>query len=409
MVKRRRVTQAAAVVLGVLVLAACAGKVVLDKATNTAGTGGPLIDALATAIALIPATAVAVVLATRRPRNPIGWLLFAILILGASPTTEYDVLAYRTHPGTMPLGWVSVTLEQCWPLFLASVAILLWTFPDGRLPTGRWRRLSVVYLVSGLLIATAASSSGAMAAAQHDIRVTADGDLANPADTGYVILNFAAIAMSVVAWLIWIAIQFPAYRRAHGERRQQLKWLYSGAAVTLVAFVFGIFVIPLATGGAIGSDTNPVAEAFLFLAFGALPASLGVAVLKYRLYELDRLISRVVAYTLITGLLAGVFAGLVLLATHLLPRQDSVSVAVSTLITAALFNPVRRRVQRVVDRRFNRARYNAEAVVAAFTARLRHNVDLDAVREDLLGVVDEAFQPTQVSTWLVTGSGTSGD
>ena len=301
----------------------------------------------------------------------------------------------------MPLGWVSVTLEQCWPLFLASVAILLWTFPDGRLPTGRWGRLSVVYLVSGLLIATTASSSGAVAAAQHDIRVTADGDLANPAGTGYVILNFAAIAMSVVAWLIWIAIQFPAYRHAHGERRQQLKWLYSGAAVTLVAFVFGIFVIPLATGGAIGSDTNPAAEAFLFLAFGSLPASLGVAVLKYRLYELDRLISRVVAYTLITGLLVAVFAGVVLLTTHVLPFRGSVPVAISTLITAALFNPLRRRVQHAVDRRFNRARYNAEAVVAAFTARLRDNVDLDAVREDLIGVVDEAVQPTRVAMWLV--------
>jgi hypothetical protein len=401
MVKRRRAAQAAAVVLGVLVLAGCAGKVVLDQATNTAGTGGPLIDALSTAIALIPATSVAVVLAIRRPRNPIGWLLFAILILGASPTSEYDVLAYRTHPGTIPLGWASVTLEQCWPLFLASVAILLWTFPDGRLPTGRWRRPSVVYLVSGLLIATAASSSGAVGAAQHDIQVTATGDLATPAATGYVILNFAAIAMSVVAWLIWIAIQFPTYRHAHGERRQQLKWLYSGAGVTLVAFIFGIFLIPLATGGAIGNDTNPVAEAFLFLAFGALPVSMGVAVLRYRLYELDRIISRVVAYTLITGLLVAVFAGAVLLTSHVLPFQDSVSVAVSTLITAALFNPVRRRVQRVVDRRFNRARYNAEAVVAAFTARLRNNVDLDAVREDLIGVVDEAVQPTRVSMWLV--------
>jgi hypothetical protein len=100
-----------------------------------------------------------------------------------------------------------------------------------------------------------------------------------------------------------------------------------------------------------------------------------------------------------------VFAGLVLLATHVSPWQDSVSVAVSTLITAALFNPLRRRVQRVVDRRFNRARYNAEALVAAFTARLRHNVDLDAVRHDLIGVVDEAFQPAQVSMWLVPSPG----
>ncbi|MFY9934104.1 MAG: hypothetical protein WAK82_39465, partial [Streptosporangiaceae bacterium] len=196
---------------------------------------------------------------------------------------------------------------------------------------------------------------------------------------------------------------FPAYRHAHGERRQQLKWLYSGAAVTLVAFVFGIFVIPLATGGSIGSDSSgdPGIQALVILACGALPVSMGVAVLRYRLYELDRIISRVVSYTLITALLVTVFAGVVLLTTHVLPFRGSVPVAISTLITAALFNPLRRRVQHAVDRRFNRARYNAEAVVAAFTARLRDNVDLDAVREDLIGVVDEAVQPTRVAMWLV--------
>jgi formate-dependent nitrite reductase membrane component NrfD len=131
-----------------------------------------------------------------------------------------------------------------------------------------------------------------------------------------------------------------------------------------------------------------------------MPGSLAVAVLKYRLYELDRIISRVVSYTVITALLVGVYTGLVLLATHGLPFTSAVSVAVSTLITAALFNPLRRRVQRLVDRRFNRSRYNAEAVVAAFTARMRRTVDFDAVRDDLAGVVHEAFQPTQVSVWL---------
>jgi predicted PurR-regulated permease PerM len=127
-----------------------------------------------------------------------------------------------------------------------------------------------------------------------------------------------------------------------------------------------------------------------------------VAVLKYRLYELNRVISRVVSYTVITALLAGVFAGLVLLASHVLPFRGSVAVAVATLVIAALFNPLRRRVQRVVDRRFNRSRYDAEAVVAAFTARLRHTVDLDTVRHDLLGVTESAFQPAHVSVWLAT-------
>jgi hypothetical protein len=236
------------------------------------------------------------------------------------------------------------------------------------------------------------------------VRVSPVGDTAEPTSGVFVAIFLAVIGLSVVAWLAWIVIQFPTYRHAHGERRQQLKWLYSGAGVTVVAFGFGVFVIPLAIGEEIGFGTQPAVRVLLTLAFGALPASLGVAVLKYRLYELDRIISRVVSYTLITALLAGVFAGLVLLATHVSPWQDSVSVAVSTLITAALFNPLRRRVQRVVDRRFNRARYNAEALVAAFTARLRHNVDLDTVRHDLIGVVDEAFQPAQVSMWLLPGT-----
>jgi len=181
--------------------------------------------------------------------------------------------------------------------------------------------------------------------------------------------------------------------------------MYSGGAVTLVAFILGVFVIPVAMGQAPGFGTHPVVDALVVLAFGALPVCMGVAVLKYRLYELDRIISRVVSYALITALLAGAYTGLVLLATHVLPLRSAVTVAACTLITAALFDPLRRRVQRVVDRRFNRSRYDAEALVAAFTARMRHTVDFDAVRDDLVGVVHEAFQPTQVSMWLVLADG----
>jgi hypothetical protein len=406
MVSRGRIAQVAAVIVGVLVLAMCASTVVLDTLVHTAGTGGPVVESLSIAAAAIPATSVGVLLAARRPGNPIGWLLFAILIVGASPTPEYDILAYRMHPGTLPLGWVSVVVEECWPLFLALVAVLLWVFPDGKLPAGRWRRPSVILLVAGLLLAVTASSSGVLVVARHDVHISAKGDLVNPPAGWFVPIYVSVIALSLAAWLAWIVIQVPAYRRADGERRQQLKWLYSGGAVTLVAFGFGVFVIPLAMGQSPGSGTEPVVQALVSLAFGALPVCVGVAVLKYRLYELDRIISRVVSYALITALLVGFYTGLVLLTTHVLPFKSAVAVAACTLITAALFNPLRRRVQRVVDRRFNRSRYNAEAVVAGFTARMRQTVDFDAVRDDLVGVVHEAFQPTQVSMWLVeAGSG----
>jgi hypothetical protein len=397
---RKRIAQVAAVVLGLLLLAMGALGVVLDSVTHYPGSGGPLVDSLATASAAVPAAAAATVLAARRPRNPIGWLLFAVIFVGANPSGQYDVWAYRMHPGTVPFGWVAVVIQQLWPLFLVLVAILLWVFPDGRLPGGRWRRPSVILVVAGLLLGGAESLSGVVRVARHDVRITATGDLVGSSGFVFAILAFAVVVLSLAAWLGWLAVQVPTYRRADGERRQQLKWLYSGAAVTLIAFIFGAFVIPLVLGDSFGSPANPVINALFILSFGALPVFMGVAVLRYRLYELDRIISRVMSYALVTALLVGVYTGLVLAATHLLPHKSAVAVAISTLITAALFSPVRRRVQRVVDRRFNRSRYDAEALVAAFTGRLRHTVDLDAVRDDFVSAVDQAFQPTQVSMWL---------
>jgi hypothetical protein len=181
--------------------------------------------------------------------------------------------------------------------------------------------------------------------------------------------------------------------------RQQLKWLYSGVIIFVTAYA-GVFVVTLAVETIPGSGNQSVVNALALLGSAALPACLGVAVLKYRLYELNRVISRVVSYALITALLGGVFAGVILLATRVLPVKGSVAVAVATLVIAALFNPLRRRVQRAVDRRFNRERYDAEDLVAAFTGRLRRTIDLDTIRGDLVGVVDAAFHPAHVSVWL---------
>jgi hypothetical protein len=394
------VAQAAAVVLGVLVIALCAGAVVLDSVLHTAGTGGPVIEALSVGAAAIPAATVSTLLAVRRPGNPIGWLLFVILIIGVSPTNGYDIWVFRMHRGLELLGRVSLAVKQAWPFLLVAVAVLLWVFPGGKLPGGRWRRPSVVLLIVGLALAGLCTLPGIAAAARPVVRVAPDGSAAGLPGGVFVVLDVAVIALCVIAWLAWLVIQIPTYRHADGERRQQLKWLYSGGGVTLVAFIFGVFVVPLATGQSVGSGTHPLVLAFLVVAFGALPVCLGLAVLKYGLYELDRIISRVVSYTLVTGLLVGVYVGLVLLATRVLSASSPVAVAVSTLAAAALFSPVRRRVQRVVDRRFNRARYDADQTVTAFADRLRDAVNPDAVRADLSGVVSQSLEPAHVSLWI---------
>ena len=155
--------------------------------------------------------------------------------------------------------------------------------------------------------------------------------------------------------------------------------------------------------GALSNNTGGIVDTVgsaAFLGIFALPVSLAIGILKYRLYEIDRLISRTISYLILTGLLVGIFAGIVVLATRVLPFSSPVAVAASTLAAAGLFNPLRRRVQRIVDRRFNRARYDAEATIAAYTARLRDAVDLETVQRGLLEGVDQALSPAHASLWI---------
>jgi hypothetical protein len=395
----RRVTPVAAVAFGLVTLSLNLASLPLDAVTHQFGPAGPVADGLSDAAVTVPAVAVGTLLAARRPRNPIGWLLLALLILGNSPTGQYAVLDYRMHHGRLPLGWAAVVLGAGWPMFLVLIGVLLWVFPDGRLPAGRWHRLAVALVTVGVVLGFAASAPGIVAAVGRTIHVDASGSLAPPAHP-WLIVQGVTIVAAVASWLAWLGWQIPSYRRSAGERRQQLKWLYSGATAFLVSALVGVFIVPLALGDAAGSGP-PIVNDLFNLGAAALPVCLGVAVLRYRLYAIDRIISRVISYAVITAVLAGVFAGLVVLATEVLPFRAPVAVAVATLAAAALFNPLRGRVQRVVDRRFNRAHYDAEAVVAAFTARLRQTVDLDAVQADLVATVHRAFEPAGVSVWLV--------
>ena len=193
-----------------------------------------------------------------------------------------------------------------------------------------------------------------------------------------------ALLLLAPFWLLFVVRQVQSWRHADGERRQQLKWLVSGAAICMIAVT-----IPVA-GSALDPQAPPAVIAAASILYGllaALPVCIGVAILKYRLYDIDRIISRTLAYAIVTGLLVGVYAGLVLLTTQVFRVHTPVAVAVSTLAAAALFNPVCRRVQKAVDRRFNRARYDAGKTITAFAAHLRDAVDLDAVRAGLLAVV----------------------
>jgi len=211
------------------------------------------------------------------------------------------------------------------------------------------------------------------------------------------VLTAAVVAVAValpVFWVSFVARQVLSWRRATGERRQQLKWLMSGAAVTVVglAGTFGF-----------GFSSSPILvtlQIVSFFASFALPVAISVAILKYRLYEIDRIISRTLAYAIVTGVLVGVYAGIVLLATQVVSITTPIAVAASTLAAAALFNPLRRRVQRAVDRRFNRARYDADRTITVFAASLQDAVDLDAVRDDLMGTVQQALEPAHVSVWM---------
>jgi hypothetical protein len=356
-------------------------------------------DGLTALVIGVPCAGVGVVVARRQPRNPIGWLFLVIavcLILGTDGM-DYALLAYRSGRH-LPVAPVALVLDQLWGPGLQLLIVVILLFPDGRLPAWFWRwalRAYWVVYIAGLA-AHAVATAGALAG--HPVRVDATGGLAavdNPAGWYHAVKGLDTLVLVVFA-VFFIGRQAVSWRRSSSDRRQQLKWMASGAAFTIACAVIATSV------SSSGSTLLDLVAGLAWFGFTALPVSIGVGILRYRLYDIDRIISRTLAYAIVTGLLVGVYAGLVLLATQALPVALSTPVAVagSTLVVAAFFNPLRRRVQRMVDRRFNRARYDADKTVAAFAERLKDAVALDSVRDDLAGVVHQALEPVHVSVWI---------
>jgi hypothetical protein len=343
----------------------------------------------------------------RVPGNAIGWLLalIGLLLAGELLTEQYAVYGLVTAPGSLPAvkvtGWFSVIFTV---LAVFVLLLLLLLFPDGRLPSRRWRP---VRLALGLILAATVASQ--MQAGQlisgglTDVLDNTHASYLNPVGIfprhgwfgGFVVL---VLALTVAAGLTCVASVFTRRRGASTERRKQLAWLGYVGVLTL-GWIVLLLLGEVFGGGGPDWIGNALWILCVLTPVAGIPVACTVAVLRYRLYDIDRLISRTLAYAIVTGLLVGIYAGLVLLATRVLPLHTPVAVAGSTLVAAALFNPLRRRVQLKVDRRFNRARYDADQVVAAFAGRLKDTVNLDSVRDDLASVVHEALEPTLLSVW----------
>jgi hypothetical protein len=387
---------AACAVIGVVVL------VLFIAAVPLAGLAHQNLNASSGSLPVwvtAPFAAVGLVLAWRRPANPVGWILLAAAFFFAlsEDASYYTVADYGLRHGDLPLGGLALFAQPGWAPGIVLFGLLILVFPDGRLPSSRWRWLMWAYAAVGAvwIAGTVVITAGALI--DHRTQVDSSGNLlllsgTDPAAGWWNVVQVVFFPLLAACWLASLAAQALSYRRSSGERRQQLKWLLAGTAAILVGTP--VLVVLTLLGSPSWAGTLVLAGLL------ALPVSIGVAVLKYRLFDIDRIISRTLAYAIVTGLLVGLYAGLVLLATEVLQVHSTVAVAAATLAAAALFNPLRRRVQRRVDRRFNRARYDGDQTVAAFAARLKDAVDLDSVRDDLAGVVHQALEPAHVSVWI---------
>jgi hypothetical protein len=332
---------------------------------------------------------VGLVLTLRRPANPIGWLYAASaltwsLIIPLGPWIDQLARDQRPLPLIAKLGAMAeVTIWA--PAIALGVTLPALLVPDGRLRSRRWRVVAAAAVAGPAMFVVGAFL---IPGPTTDTPVSFDNPLGQPGvigtmAEGVTLAGLALHGLSLPAALLCVVLRF---RSSRGVERQQLRWVATGAAIA----VLGV-TVPL--GDLRGAWVDP-------LVILCVPLTVAVAVLRYRLWDLDRIISRTVAYALLTLLLGLGYAAVVLGLGRLVGQGSSLAVAAATLAVVAAFSPLRRRVQQVVDRRFNRRRYDAAGTVEAFAARLRDQVDLDALHGELLAVVDQTMQPTRASLWL---------
>jgi hypothetical protein len=344
---------------------------------------------------LLVLSLVGALLAAHRPANPIGWIMSAIALAWALQQFCFGYAAYGllAHPGSLPAASSMALLYVTMVLVLElGTALLFLLFPDGRLPSARWRPVLWTGLAATALLVPPGIT---------DPRPIGNLGVRSPIQVGGV-LHAMMAPLFIVAFLVLFAVLIASVasvllrlRRARGEARQQLKWFAYATALMVLGFGLLFF------GFGQQRITDQLAMAVLFLASVALPVAIAVAIFKYRLYAIDRIIDRTIVYGVLSVILGLGYTGTVLLLGQALGRgQSSLAVAGATLAVAVAFQPARRRVQEVVDRRFNRRRYDAAKTIESFSVRLRQQVDLDTLTAELLAVIHQTMEPTSVSLWL---------
>jgi hypothetical protein len=345
---------------------------------------------------------VGALIATRRPQNTIGWILLAAgFALGAvivlSGYVDFSLAAERGRlPGT---EWVAWFAQWVWvPGFGPALTFLLLLFPDGRLPSRRWRPVGWLAVVAIVTLALGSAFTPGPFVDRPEVTnplglAPFGGSLLEDGGVGWLLFP-ASVVLSATSMVV-------RFRRAAGEERQQIKWFALAAAFAALGWVAITF--------AYGSEEPLVvvaAQLLQLISFLSIPLAVGIAVLKYRLYDIDLIINRTIVYGALTATLVLVYFGGVATTQAVFraftgqEQQPQIAVVVSTLVIAALFNPLRRRIQSFIDMRFYRRKYDARKTLETFSAKLRDETDLDALSDDLVGAVRESMQPAHVSVWL---------
>jgi hypothetical protein len=377
------------------------------RAVDPSWNGG-LVGDTAFVLVLMSFPLAGLLVLRRQPRNRVAWLLEGIgFVWGLGVITDvYSAYGLLVAPGALPgAGIVAGATAGSWALGIGVMGtFLILLFPDGRLPSPRWRPLAWVAGVSMVMVTVIiAFLPGNLAeSAVPTLDNPLGSERAEPVLTGLLFVFLPLIPLSILACAVSLVLRF---RRSSGVERLQLKWLASAGVVVAV-----LYVTTMATtlaSDAPFQDPNRqwvmALQTLSILSFVLLPTAIAIAVLRHRLYGIDTVINRTLVYGALTVTLATVYIGSVLLLQLLLSSftsQSDLAIAVSTLTVAALFGPARRRFQSAVDRRFYRSRYDAGRTLEDFSARLRHEVDLDAVHADLRHTAEEAFRPTHLSLWI---------
>ena len=385
-----RTTTVLAWSLWLVAFGCCAGGLVVTLAVIRPLTVAVLAEGAVRALVFpLGFATIGLVLTLRRPANPIGWLFAAAGLAWSLPIPAepwLDRLVGEQRPLPLLAKVAAVYGEFNWaPATVLGVTLPALLVPDGRLRSRRWRGVAAGAVAAAALVLV----GDAVAPTRLEDHLIANPfGLAGPAGT-------VASTVAGVGYILWMASMVASmacvvlrFRASGGVERQQLRWVAAGAAA-----VAGLL------GGAVTPQRTAISSC-LYAMVLCIPTGVAVAVLRYRLWDLDRLVSRTVTYTLVTGLLVLPYLALLPAVSRLAGDAGGLAVAATTLAAVALFAPLRRRVQHLVDRRFNRRRYDAARTLEAFAARLREQVDLDALSAELLAVADQTVQPTRASLWL---------